>query len=135
MKELKKIDDVYLSEYDIHVSPYLTYAQIQQIVNAVQKLDAWAERQQSIDMLVLYHATDIGKDAIEAAGHDAFLESGLIDAVITAIKNVGDIYVALEYTESVQRFLVSLSRELPKYLNTTKPTKTVKKNGKSNKKQ
>lgn len=134
MKELKKIDDVYLSEYDVHVSPYLTYAQIQQIVNAAQKLDTWSERQQSIDMLVMYHATDIGKEAIEATGHDGFLESGLIDAVLAAIKNVGDIYVALEYTESVQRFLASLSRELPKYLNSAKTAKTVKKNGKSNKK-
>lgn len=131
MKDIKMLDDKYLSEYDVRVKPYLTYAQIQQIVKATQKLDTWAERQQNIDMLVLYHATDIGKENIEGTGHDVFLGSGLIDAVMAEIKNVGEIYVALEYTESIQRFLTALSRELPKYLETAK---MVKKNGKSSKK-
>ena len=40
MKEIKAMDKVYLEEYDVHVNPYLTYAQIQAIVNGVKSLDS-----------------------------------------------------------------------------------------------
>lgn len=114
MKEIKVITPVYLDEFDVYVNPYLTYGQIQQIVNAVIKFDKWAEREQNIDLLVLYHATDIGKEKIEELGHDVLLQSGLIDAVYEQIVNIDDINKALVYTESLQRALTLIAKELPK---------------------
>lgn len=113
MKEIEIITPVYLEEFDINVNSYLTYYQIQQIVNAVIKFDKWAERKQNIDLLVLYYTTDIGKDKIEEFGHDVLLQSGLIDEVKTQIKNVGQIYEAIEYTESTQRALSQILKQLP----------------------
>lgn len=115
MKEIKAIDKVYLEEYDVHVNPYLTYAQIQAIVNGVKGLDSWAEREQNIDMCVLVFATDIPTDKLEELGHDVLLQSGLIYAVMLEIKNLYDVYEAIEYTESTKRALAQIINALPKY--------------------
>lgn len=116
MKEIKNLEPVYLEEYDIHVNRYLTYAQIQQIVNAVIQFDSWAERNQNIDMLILHHATDIGIENLEKIGHDVLLTSGLIHDVRQEIENLYAIDIAIDYTESIQRSLTQISRELPKYM-------------------
>ena len=113
MKEIKSLGTVYLSDFDIEVNPYLTLAQIQQIANAITKFDVWAEREQNKNLLILYHATNIGKDKIEELGYDLLHESGLIDVVIGIIKNYEDIDKALSYTESFQRMIVQISKELP----------------------
>ncbi len=113
MKEIKSLGTIYLSDFDIEVNPYLTLTQIQQIVNAITKFDVWAEREQNKNLLVLYHATNIGKDKIEELGYDLLHESGLIDAVIGIIKNYEDIDKAVSYTESFQRMIVQISKELP----------------------
>ena len=67
MVELKK-KVIHSDIYDIDIRQYLTYAQIQQIVNAVEMAskedDSWSARQTNIDMLVLIHATDIGKEKL-----------------------------------------------------------------------
>ena len=115
MKEIKAMDKVYLEEYDVHVNPYLTYAQIQAIVNGVKGLDNWAEREQNIDMCVLAFATDIPTEKLEELGHDALLQSGLINAVCGEIKNLFSVYEAIEYTESTKRALVQIIKALPKY--------------------
>ena len=115
MKEIKAMDKVYLEEYDVHVNPYLTYAQIQAIVNGVKSLDSWAEREQNIDMCVLAFATDIPTEKLEEAGHDALLQSGLINAVCGEIKNLFSVYEAIEYTESTKRALAQIIKALPKY--------------------
>lgn len=113
MKEIKCENKVELLDFGIKVNPYLTYGQIQQIVNAVIKFDTWAERQQNIDMLVLYHATDIGKEEIESYTHDEWLQSGIIDAVKNNIKNYSKIKEAIEYTESTKRALAQIIKRLP----------------------
>lgn len=113
MKEIKKLEPIYLEKFGIEVNPYLTYAQIQQIVNGVIKFDTWAERQQNIELLVLYHTTDMGKEAIEEIGHDVLLQSGLIDAVFMRVVNTDKIYKAIEYTESVGRALSQIVKILP----------------------
>ena len=70
MKIKNEIPQVYLGEYGIHVKTYLTYPQIQQIVDNYQvleklksddgrKYDYWAARQQHIDMALLLNVTDI----------------------------------------------------------------------------
>lgn len=115
MKEIKAMDEVYLEKYDVHVNPYLTYAQIQAIVNGVKGLDSWAERAQNIDMCVLAFATDIPTEKLEELGHDALLQSGLINAVMWEIKNLHRVYGAIEYTESTKRALAQIIKALPKY--------------------
>lgn len=115
MKDIKAMDKVYLEEYDVHVNPYLTYAQIQAIVNGVKGLDSWAEREQNIDMCVLAFATDIPTEKLEELGHDALLQSGLINAVCGEIKNLFSVYEAIEYTESTKRALTQIVKALPKY--------------------
>ena len=115
MKEIKAMDKVYLEEFDVYVNPYLTYAQIQAIVNSVKSLDSWAEREQNIDMCVLAFATDIPTEKLEELGHDALLQSGLINAVCGEIKNLFSVYEAIEYTESTKRALAQIIKALPKY--------------------
>ena len=115
MKEIKAMDKVYLEEFDVYVNPYLTYAQIQAIVNGVKSLDSWAEREQHIDMCVLAFATDIPTEKLEEVGHDALLQSGLINAVCGEIKNLFSVYEAIEYTESTKRALAQIIKALPKY--------------------
>ena len=115
MKEIKAMDKVYLEEFDVYVNPYLTYAQIQAIVNGVKSLDSWAEREQNIDMCVLAFATDIPTEKLEELGHDLLLQSGLINAVCGEIKNLFSVYEAIEYTESTKRALAQIIKALPKY--------------------
>ena len=115
MKEIKTIEPKYIEAYDVRVNPYLTYAQIQAIVNGVKELDGWAEREQNIDMCVLAFATDIPTEKLEEIGHDALLQSGLIHAVEGEIKNLFSVYEAIEYTESIKRALAQIVKALPKY--------------------
>lgn len=126
MKEIKGNQTVYLEHYGVMVNYYLTYAQIQQIANAVvtssidDSDDTWANRQTNIDMLMLYHATDIGKEKLEEIGHDDLLTSGLIQAVRNQIKNYYEIYEAIDYIENNQRTINKLLKSLPKVLEETK---------------
>lgn len=126
MKEIKGNQTVYLEDYDITVNKYLTYAQIQQIANAVVAAsvndsdDTWANRETNIDMLMLYHATDIGKEKLEEIGHDTLLTSGLIDAVRYHIENLYSVDDAIDYIENNQRAINKLLKSLPKVLEETK---------------
>ena len=126
MKEIKGNQTVYLEDYDITVNKYLTYAQIQQIANAVvtasanDSEDTWANRETNIDMLMLYHATDIGKEKLEEIGHDNLLTSGLIEAVRYSIENLYEINEAIDYIENNQRAINKLLKSLPKVLEETK---------------
>ena len=126
MKEIKGNQTVYLEDYDITVNKYLTYAQIQQIANAVVAAstndadDTWANRETSIDMLMLYHATDIGKEKLEEIGHDDLLTSGLIEAVRYRIENLYNVDEAIDYIENNQRAINKLLKSLPKVLEETK---------------
>ena len=126
MKEIKGNQTVYLEDYDITVNKYLTYAQIQQIANAVVAAsvndadDTWANRQTNIDMLMLYHATDIGKKKLEEIGHDALLTSGLIEAVRCCIENLYNVDEAIDYIENNQRAINKMLKSLPKILEDSK---------------
>lgn len=112
MKELIADKKVYLEGYDVSVSTYLTYAQIQQIANATAQLDTWAERQQNIDMLVLLHATDIETETLMNTDADIFLTSGLVRKVKGIIRNYNDIYEAIKYTESAQNTIKNFIKVL-----------------------
>ena len=136
MKEIKGNQTVYLEDYDITVNKYLTYAQIQQIANAVVAAsvndsdDTWANRETNIDMLMLYHATDITKEELEKIGHDDLLTSGLIQAVREQIKNYYEIFEAINYIEDNQRAIGKMLKSLPKILEESKGLQALmKKNG------
>ena len=126
MKEIKGNQTVYLEDYDVTVNKYLTYAQIQQIANAVVAAsandadDTWANRETNIDMLVLYHATDISKEKLEEIGHDDLLTSGLIEAVRCCIENLYNVDEAIDYIENNQRAINKMLKSLPKVLEETK---------------
>ena len=126
MKEIKGNRTVYLEDYDVTVNKYLTYAQIQQIADAVVAAsandadDTWANRETNIDMLVLYHATDIGKEKLEEIGHDVLLTSGLIEAVRCRIENIYSVNDAIDYIENNQRAINKMLKSLPKVLEETK---------------
>lgn len=113
MKELKGLEPIYLKDFDVHVNPYLTYAQIQQIINSLSKLESWAEKMQNIDMLVLYHATDIGQEELEKHDFNYFYESGLIDRVRHCIVNYYLIEEAIKYNESWIRIAEALNKQAP----------------------
>ena len=136
MKEIKGNQTVYLEDYGITVNKYLTYAQIQQIANAVVAAsvndsdDTWANRETNIDMLMLYHATDIGKEKLEEIGHDTLLTSGLIEAVRYRIENLYNVDEAIDYIENNQRAINKMLKSLPKVLEETKGLQALmKKNG------
>lgn len=126
MNEIKPKEKIYLEDYDVYVNSYLTYAQIQQIANAVVSLskpdengeihDSWSEREQCIDMLLLYHATDIGKEKLDELGHEICITSGLVDAVYCKVENVLDIRDAIKYQESGKQALNQLLIQLPEKL-------------------
>ena len=108
MKELNTDNKIYNQEFDIFINPYLTYAQIQQIVNEAIKEKVWANRHQIIDLLLIYHVTNLTKDEIEHIGHDKFLQSGLIDVIYKNVKNINKIYEAINYTESITTALMQI---------------------------
>lgn len=93
----------YLNEYDVTVNKFLLPAQVQQIANAVVKFDTWAERENNIIMLVMFHATDVDEKELEEIGVNKLIESGLFEKVKYAIDNFYEIDEAIEYTESFAR--------------------------------
>lgn len=129
MKEIKNIDKIYLSKFDIYVEPYLTYAQIQAITNAVCKFDDWADREQNIDILLLHFVTDIGDDKLQEIGHETLIKSGIIDEVKRLVNNFNKIQEAIQYTQSTQRALTQIVKEIP---NIKKAIQNGKPNKKSN---
>ena len=114
MKQLEKAKDIYLKEYEVNVHPYLNLAQVELIVKGVCSLDNndFAERKMNEDILLLFHATDITMEEIEATPYEDFVESGLIDAVKSKVKNIHLIKEGLEYAESFARSLAILSPKI-----------------------
>lgn len=137
MVELKK-KVIHSNTYDIDIQRYLTYAQIQQIVNAVEAAsesdDSWSTRQTNIDMLVLFHATDIGKEKLEEIGHEALLACGLIDEVNNTVVNLCQIYEAIGFTESMARVGFKFISQLPKLLDNEMFNAVLNKYGKASEK-
>ena len=99
---------VNVSGLNFNVESYLTYSQIQQIVESVKILGTWAERETNIDMLLLYHATDLGQDEIQKRSHDEWLKLGVIDSVKSCVKNYHRVHEAIEYTESTGRAVAQI---------------------------
>lgn len=132
MRELNPIEKIYLEEYDVYVNPYLSYEQIQQIVRSVITQEDWIVRQQTIDMLVLYHTTDIAKEEFDKITHEDLLKSGLLEKVKGIVKNLNQIQEAIDYTQSLPRALKQISDKLPEFKKIIQ--ETIIKNGRSNNK-
>ena len=77
-------------EYNI-TKEYLTYAEIQNIVDQVAKSNIWSDRQQIIDMLVLCYCTDIGEERIAEIGDERMLIDGVIGDVGGKVKKYCEI--------------------------------------------
>lgn len=133
MVELKE-KVIHSNTYDIDIRQYLTYAQIQQIVNAVEMAskedDSWSARQTNIDMLILMHTTDIGKEKLEEVGHEMFVKSGLMGCVRGNVINIDEVYNALDYTESLTRAGYKLLKDASKVVKTDTFKAAMKKYGK-----
>lgn len=114
MEKLEVIK-THLNNYDISVNRYLTYAQIQSIVNQARQFESWADRQQCIDMLVLAFATDISREELDAHNHDYWLTTGLIPEVKQYVENYIQIEDAFKYEESPVRILLQLAKEIPEF--------------------
>lgn len=114
MKEIKRKIH-YNEEFDINVNYYLTYAEIQAIADSVVKLESWAERQTNIDMLVLKYVTDIPMEELQKKGHDTLLTSGLIEEVMYSVKNIDQLYEAISYATSMNKFIGDVIKLWPKY--------------------
>lgn len=100
----------------IAVKPYLTYAEIQQIANQVAQFDSWAERETTIDIMLLNYVTDISSKDIEAIGHEAFVSDGTMERIRGKVLNFGKVYDAIAYTESTARALAQILKELPEMM-------------------
>lgn len=108
-------------EFSVH--SYLTYPQIQQIVDSLRMLampdkkgkvkDSWALRQTNIDMLLLFHGTDLSKERLEQTTHEDWLMCGAIDKIKNELKNYNQLLEAIEWSESVSRSLVQISGQIP----------------------
>lgn len=111
-----KFENGKLNDKDIEIKSYLTYAEIQVIVNRVSQSDSWAEREQNIDLLLLHFVTNLTNEEIESYGHEELLKFGFIDYVKSQVVNFNKVHEAITYTQSIPRLLVQLSKELPKLL-------------------
>lgn len=125
MKELT-VKNVYLEKYDVTVKPFLTYAEVQTIINGMKKYSTWSERETCKDMMMMLFVTNIDKETLEEIGHDLLLECGLIDAVRYNVVNFEDIDRGIAYEESLMKTLNTLSTKLPEIAD---KVKEVTKNG------
>ena len=140
MKIQEGVPTTYLEEFDITVNQYLTYAQIQSIVNNTNevmrtekkikgktvKCDSWAEKQTNIDMLVLLHATNLTEQELQSP-HSMFLQTGIIDAVKKEIKNYNQIEEAFEYTDGIKATILNIITGLTQILKLVDPKTIIKK--------
>lgn len=112
MKELK-IKTIHDNEYDIEINPLLSATQIDKIAQAVIKLETYLEREQMICYLVLNYCTDMDKTIIEDTDPDVIMQSGLWEAVKTAVYNFYEIEDAIKFYESPVRMLAEIADVLP----------------------
>ena len=129
MKEIKVLDPIYLNS-DISVKPYLTYAQIQAIVNQVCKFETWSERNEAIDIMLLHFATNLTDEEIKGVKHEDWIQSGIMDEIKSKIKNLHLIQEGVDYTQSVGKALLQIAKEMPELL---EPLKGAVKNAHSKK--
>lgn len=114
MVAIKELDKIYLEDFDIYVKRYLTYAEIQSIVDALEKLEKWADRQTVVDLLILTYATNMDKEQLKNTPHDVLLSSGLIEQVTGCIDNLYQVTDAIAFNSSFVNIMANLVKNMPK---------------------
>lgn len=135
MKELQKLERIYIEEFDIYVKPRLSDAEIQQIANNVIKFKTWAERERTMNLMMFVYATEMGDkpDEVNALDYDLMNECGVFSAVWHNLKNAYSIVDAIDFSESTLLALSQIAENLPEML---KPIgEVLKRHGKSTEKQ
>lgn len=98
---------------NIEVKNYLTYAQIQKIIETTIKYQTWAERQTNIDLMVLCYVTNFSKEQVEKLGIDYFVQTGLLEKILDCVNNYSDIFNGINYHESFTKAIIEISKNLP----------------------
>lgn len=118
MKKLDKIKDVYLEKYDIHVRPYLTMDEIREIVIRALDENDFVEREVFINSCIVARCSDIPEEEMEQLTYGDLVQSGLLEDVLSVVKNANDIARFIEKNESVDNqvkiFLKELIKEIKK---------------------
>ena len=114
MIAIKELDKIYLEDFDIYVKRYLTYAEIQSIVDALEKLEKWSDRQTVVDLLILTYATNMDKEQLKNTPHDVLLSSGLIEQVTGCIENLYQLTDAIAFNNSFVNIIANLVKNMPK---------------------
>lgn len=114
MVAIKELDKIYLEDFDIYVKRYLTYAEIQSIVDALEKLEKWSDRQTVVDLLILTYATNMDKEQLKNTPHDVLLSSGLIEQVTGCIDNLYQVTDAISFNNSFVNIMANLVKNMPK---------------------
>lgn len=114
MVAIKELDKIYLEDFDIYVKRYLTYAEIQSIVDALEKLEKWSDRQTVVDLLILTYATNMDREQLKNTPHDVLLSSGLIEQVTGCIDNLYQVTDAIAFNNSFVNIMANLVKNMPK---------------------
>lgn len=114
MKEFKRSEGVYLTDYDVTVQSYLEMAQVASIIEGVCAIENgdFLTRKMNEDMLILLHCTDIGQESLEQLKYEDLVVSGLIHTVRNEIKNIHLIKEGIEYNESFLRAIALLAPKI-----------------------
>lgn len=116
---MAELEIKYMIIDDVKVKEYLSYAEIQAIVNEALKYQSWAERQQIIDYYILRYATDIPVNEIDNIDTEKLICSGFMNKVSNCIANYHEIFDAIKYEESVGKQLGMILQTLPSLVKTT----------------
>mgnify|MGYP003296536895 CR=1 FL=1 len=108
-----KAEDTYLEEYDIYVKPYLSYSQIQNIVNETIKYSTWSERQEVQDYLMLIYSTNLSKEEIDNLNIEELSQTDMLENIRNHVCNWYKISEAICYEESVAKQLSVIINKLP----------------------
>lgn len=101
MKKMPK--NVYLSEYDINVTPYLTDMQILIICTQLLDCENYIERQIYLCTAIMEFCTDMTEEDFEKVDYNILLNSGLLNAVYSKINNIDMINQYMKHEESITR--------------------------------
>lgn len=116
MKEIKAREKIYLEDYDIYVTPYLSYEQIEKIIYNMHTQQNYTDRLKIRDLMVLAYCTDIGNEKIDEIGHEVLYSSGLVDKVLSLVENEYLVTAGLRWGESIEHAISEISKKMPDFL-------------------
>lgn len=110
MKELVNKEKIYLEDYEVNVNPYLTFNQIDTIVNAILEEDNFLGRQMVKDMYIIKFATDIEMtEEVTSDEYDKYILSGLLDEIKP---NIINLYLVDKLVNKADSIEISVKKSL-----------------------